>query len=584
MRRQVRAWLLGGIACSLALSAAAENPRRRPGTPQATPMPSGEPLQLKLDTQLAPVLPLRLQLHSIGAVVPDRWRVLDNLGLNQENLFNPYAQNTLKGDKPIRGHEEFLVISGISDTVFEPRHVITPVAPQATNDPNAVSIFGGDRQSVFAQTFTLGLVYLKGDTTFRPPDWELHLTPAFQFNRVEVEENRVLRIDPRASRIRRETFIGMQELFADYHLRNVSDRYDFDSVRFGIQPVSLDFRGFLLQDLPYSLRLFGNRDNNQWQYNVLWARRLEKDTNSGLNAIHRSPRNEDIFAANLYRQDFPVVGFTSQLLLAHHSSHENDEVFYNRNGFIERPASIGLEQGRGFQVTYLGANGDGHFGRTNLTASTYLAIGREDRGVFTARPRDILAGFAAAEASWDFDWTRLRLSALWASGDDDPFDGTANGFDAITENPIFAGADTSYWMRQSVPLVGGGGVGLSSRNGVLNSLRSSAMHGQSNFANPGTMLAGVGSDHDLTPTLRVSTNFNHLWFADPTVVEVARNQAGVGRAIGFDLSTALIWRPLMSQNAVVRLSYAVLLPGAAFKQLFPGGHADSLLANITFSY
>lgn len=519
-----------------------------------------------------------------GAPVPDRWRLIGNLGLLPDQILNPYAQNTLKGDKPIRGHDQFLIVTAISDTFWEPRELPTPVAVQAPDRPGTPDLFGGENQNVVVSSAILSLVYLKGDTTFRPPDWEYHFTPVFNFNHAQVAENRALRADPRESRTRRETFIGVQELFADYHLRNVSDRYDFDSVRVGIQPISLDFRGFLLQDQPLSARLFGTRDNNRWQYNLLWARRLEKDTNSGLNAINRPPREDDVFAANVYRQDFPVLGFTSQALIAHNRNREGGDYYFDRNGFLARPASLGTERGRDYHVTYAGVNGDGHFGRDNLTVSAYLAAGREDRGVFRDAGRDIRAGFAAAEWSRDYDWIRARVSALWASGDDDPYDGTANGFDAIFENPIFAGADTSYWIRQSVPLIGGGGVALSTRNGVLNNLRTSKEHGQSNFTNPGTVLAGVGADFDLLPTLRLSTNFNHLWFEDTAVLEVARNQGGIPREIGWDLSAAVIWRPFMSQNAVVRVSYAELLPGAGFRALFPDEDAYSVLANVVFTY
>ena len=61
------------------------------------------------------------------------------------------------------------------------------------------------------------------------------------------------------------------------------------------------------------------------------------------------------------------------------------------------------------------------------------------------------------------------------------------GFDAIFENPIFAGADTSYWIRQAIPFAGGGrAVTINGRNGVLIDLRSSKEQGQSNFNNPGT--------------------------------------------------------------------------------------------------
>ena len=60
--------------------------------------------------------------------------------------------------------------------------------------------------------------------------------------------------------------------------------------------------------------------------------------------------------------------------------------------------------------------------------------------------------------------------ALYASGDSDPYDNIETGFDAIFENPIFAGADTSYWIRQSIPFAGGGrAIAINGRNGILNS-------------------------------------------------------------------------------------------------------------------
>src|SRR5690606_6138230 len=110
----------------------------------------------------------------------------------------------------------------------------------------------------------------------------------------------------------------------------------------------------------------------------------------------------------------------------------------------------------------------------------------------------------------------------------------------------FAGADTSFWIRQNVPLIGGGGVAISSRNGILNSLRSSKEEGQSNFTNPGTVLFGVGADFDLTPQWRVSTNINEIAFATTEVIEAARQQGDIDRDIGLDVSVATIWRPFFS--------------------------------------
>ena len=548
--------------------------RRRPAVEPETPEPR------PVNPDAVPRVPFTAPDPTVP--VPDRWRIMESLGLT-ENWYDPYHQNTLKGDKPVYGDDWFFSLNLISDTVLEPRSVPTPVGPQSTTDPGSIDIFGGNDQLIAAETLIAGLIFYQGDTVFRPPDYEFRLTLAYNYNRVEADEIRFLRIDPGRGTTRRDSHVGVQELFADMHLRNVSDRYDFDSIRFGIQPFNADFRGFLFQDVQLGVRLFGNRENNFWQYNLAWFRRLEKDTNSGLNDIGKSLRDDDIFIANLYRQDWPVLGFTSQATVVHNRNRETDILFDN-NGFLTRPASLGLERPREYDVTYLGLNGDGHFGRLNLTLSGYLALGSEENAVFTGLDSDIRAGFLAAELGMDFDWLRGRVSALWASGDEDPFDDESNGFDAIFENPVFAGADTSYWIRQNVPLVGGGGVALAGRNGVLASLRPSKEQGQSNFTNPGIRLLGVGVDMDLTPQTRLSGNLNQLWFDDPAVLAVARNQGGVSRGIGLDASLALIWRPLASQNIVLRFSAAVLKPASGFKDLFGDDSQYSVLANLIFAY
>jgi len=514
--------------------------------------------------------------------IPDRWRIVDALGY-KERWFDPYNQNTLKADKPVHGEDWFFNLGIVSDTVYEDREVATPVGLQSTNNAGDLDVFGQYQQSLLNENLAVEFVYYKGDTTFKPPDYEYRFIPVFNYNHTRIEEILGLNVDPTEGQTRTDQHIGIQALFIDKHLRNVSSNYDFDSVRVGIQPFSSDFRGFLFQDSPFGIRLFGTRDNNKFQYNLALFRRFEKDTNSGLNDLGEDLRKDDLFIANLYLQDQPKLGFFSQFTLIHNRNRE-DNFFYDTNGFLARPASIGTERPRHYDVTYLGYNGDGHFGRLNLTTSAYYAFGDETHGTYTEEKSDINAYFFAAEASMDFDWVRLSASLLFGSGDDDPFDNKSKGYDAIFENPQFAGADTSYWIRQANPLIAGGRVALSARNGILNSLRSSKEHGQSNFTNPGIGLVGVGMDMELLPELSFSMNANYLQFATTEVLEVARQQPDIDKDIGLDLSAAFIWRPLNSQNIVLRLSYARLLAGNGFEQLFGEGDADSLLFNVILTY
>lgn len=527
--------------------------------------------------------------------VPDRWRILQSLcpakggdesiytlfgalRNNCHSTLNPYNQNVLKGDKPIpadkkpgflKGDDWFFVVNAISDTVIEPRSFPIPVGVQTTERSNSLDVFGRSGSEVYAQTFITGFALIKGSTAYKPPDVEYRLTLATQVNHVNVPERRVLFVEPSKSSHRTDWFVGVQEAFFDYHIRNTSSRYDFDSFRIGIQPMQADFRGFLFQDNQLGFRLFGTRDNNRVQYNLGAFVQLEKDTNSGLNDIFQTPRESYIFFANLYRQDLPFVGLTSQFSLTYNMNRERSDVEIDDNGFPIRPALLGDLRGRAYDVVYPGYAFDGRIGRINLSGQVYGAFGEDRNSFFTSEPANIAAYFGALEASYDVDFLRFRASGLFASGDGNPYNNTEAGFDAIFENPIFAGADTSYWIRQTIPFAGGGrAVSLNGRNGILNSLRSSKEQGQSNFNNPGTILAGVGVDADLTPDFRISANANHLWFHKTESLEALRVEGSIPKDIGWDLSIAGIYRPKATQNIVFRLSGAALLPGKGFKDLF----------------
>jgi hypothetical protein len=556
-----------------------------PAAPAAEPGTSAPPAESfeRGPPPAASPIPLPGLTDYVEAVpMPDRWRIVDALGY-QANLLDPYNRNPLKADKPFHG-DWFFNASVLSDSSYDYRNLVSSVGVAATERAGSNDVFGHTGGYLLTENLATDFVLYEGDTTFRPPDWQIRLTPVFNYNYAAVDEVGILNVDPRDGTTRSDSFVGIQNAFVEKHLRDVSERYDFDSVRIGIQPFSTDFRGFLFQDNQLGVRFFGTRDNNIFQYNLAYFRRIEKDTNSGLNDLSQPLRHDDIVVANLYWQDMPVAGFTSQATVVYNHNTEGDSPHYDANGFLVRPAQLGQEAARNYDVVYLGYNGDGHFGRTNATVSFYYATGHEQPGVFVSSNVDISAAFAALEISRDFDWIRARLSLLYASGDKNPYDTKATGFDAIFENPQFAGGDTSYWISQAVPLVGGGGVTLTSGNGVLPDLRSSKGEGQSNFENPGLMLGGVGADLDLLPTLRLAFNLNSLYFADTAVIAALRNQAFDDRFIGEDASVALTYRPLMSQNIVLRTAYARLFTASGFDALFPHMNPNYFLLNAILAY
>lgn len=568
-----------------------EMTRRRPGMPAIDDdddddgeTDENEPTMVQADEDTAPEDPNgNSGLEAIAApdyrqpsqytAVTDRWRLPGDLGLVNERWYDPYNFNVVKGDRPAWGRDWFFNLSVISDTVIEPRRLPPSLASGAKN--------AGD-QFLFVENLILAMSLYKGETVYRPPDIEFRFSPVINTNYTAADSSAALYADASQGKSRWDHDISLQQVSVDMHLRTVSDRYDFDRIRLGIQPFTADNRGFLFLDNPLGLRLYGTRDNNLWQYNLAFFNRIEKDTNSGLNElIQQGLRNDQVFLASLYRQDFPVHGFTSQGTVVYNRNREGNQEFYDYNDFLARPSGLGGSFHRNYDVAYIGYNGDGHIGRVNLTTSAYYALGHESAGPFSGKSSSIQAWFAAAEVSMDFDWIRPRLSILHGSGDDDPYDTTSKGFDAILENPVFAGGDSSFWIRQAVPYAKG--IKLTGRNGILNAMRSSKEQGQSNFTNPGIQLFGLGVDFDLLPELRLSVNANKLFFDETAVLEASSNKR-VHSDIGWDTSVALTYRPFQSQNAILRVSGAVLVPGQGFRDIYGDKIAYSVLANFVLAY
>lgn len=522
--------------------------------------------------------------------VPDRWRIgfpdwdryRSGLGApfrRPGGLLDPYRQNVLKGDYPIRGQNIFLNLGVTSDTLVDIRSRYIP-SDVSSRNPGQYPFFGSGHQDLVDQIFLLSAEVFKGDTSFRPKDWALRVTSGLNVNHLSSRQTGVPNIDVREGVARTDLDFGLQELFGEYKLADLSSNYDFLSARAGIQGFTADFRGFLFADNQPGLRFFGNTKSNRNQFNLAYFRPLDKDTYSRLNRTFQD-RGQDVLIANFYRQDFIRPGYTGQLVFALNNDHGGRH--FNNNGIQTRPTLLGGGREHTVRAAYLGWNGDGHFGRWNLSHSFYQVYGTDTRNPVARRRTSIDAKMAAAEVSYDKDWMRFKGSVFYGSGDGRPKDGKARGFDAIFDNPVFAGAGFSFWQSQGLGLAGTS-VDLLSESSLLPSLRSGKLEGQASFVNPGVLILNVGSDMELTPKWRMSANANWIRFNKTQALELILNQGEIDKNVGLDLSLGFRHRPFLNENVIVTFGASALIPGDGFRDIYTGKTIFSSFARLTLTY
>jgi hypothetical protein len=550
---------------------------------QPAPQPEG-PAQNPVDPPLGYVgRPRKVSTTAAdqdAVIRDDRWRIgfPDDPRYKLGRLLNPYRQNLLKGDYPVLGQHNFLVVTAESESSINARRLPVPSDVSAQN-PESAEFFGRGNQFLFSQDFVVSIEMFHGDTAFKPVDWRVHVTPTFNVNYLHTQENGIVNIDPRRGNARTDAYISLEDAFGEVRLGDTtrlipflrgagsrngeSPYFDTTSIRAGIQPFVSDFRGFIFSDVNLGARLFGNVGNNRYQFNAAYFNMLEKDTNSELNTPHF--RDQAVFVANLFRQDTFRHGYTTEF--SFHFNDDRPSRHFDENRFLVRPALIGDVLPHGLKVAYLGWAGDGHLGRLNLTHAFYEALGHDTNNPIAGRRVDINAQMAAAELSMDRDWLRLRGSFFWASGDKNPFDGTARGFDSIVDFPEFAGGKFSFWNSQEIRLTQTG-VALVSGDSLLPSLRSSKNEGQANFVNPGLFLYNIGADSELTPKLKAVFNLNYLRFHHTEPLEALLFQPHIRGDIGLDYGLGVQYRPFLNENAVFAAGFSSLVPGGGFRDIY----------------
>jgi hypothetical protein len=470
--------------------------------------------------------------------VEDRWR----LGFPYWYRYaygsptDPYHQNVLKGDYPIQiGGNKFLELTGVSDTAAFTRR-------------RAIGAVGTDEDDAIVQRFFLTHDYFVNENTFHPSEWFIRFTHVLDYRDVDNQD----------------AFVdyGLQEAFLDLQLAIESRFYDTSDVRLGRQVFVNDFRGFLYVDAQKMVRLFGTRDANRVQYNAVLIDADQIDPFSNLLRTSED-RDQIILGANAFRQDLPILG-----IFTHAGA------YMNRDRFQQDVDAYFLE---------LAA--EGNYAGFDFTAAFIQALGRDELNPIAQRSVDVNAQFFAFELVRPMDWFNPRVSVMWASGDDDPTDGTGRGFDAIVDNPQFAGANFAFFNREATTARG---LVISNGNSFLPNLRTKFFN-PSNFVNPGLLMLTAGVDTVLSTRTVAFVNYNYYEFDAPEAVEqgvrVKNNglELDVDEEIGSDITIGVVYKPLIVNNVVLTFGASRFFAGTGLETLINDNDPDLYTAFSAFT-
>ena len=442
----------------------------------------------------------------------NRWRRLDPSGLIVSySLVNPYRQNPLKGDFAVIGQNTFAVLNLVANPV-------AAVSSQDNVDPQ------------FNNRFIGALELFNGVTVFRPKNWSIKGSFQGLFNRGNADLDEV----------------ELLELFGEAKLFDVSaTSYDFTSTRLGIQAFASDFNGLIFNDINLGGQLFGEAGRNRYRWALAgFSQRLK----TAGNGIRFDPLEQTVLAGNLVIEDLFALGFNGQL-----SAHAN----------LDRSLP-----GNDLNVYYVGFTSNGHLGRIEFNPTVYFAFGEEDFNEAAQQAVSVSAYLAGLELAYRSNWRTYRAAVFVASGDDDPTDDQAKGFDSVLDNVALFGGPVSF-------VIGGPQFGTR-RNSFLPANRVAVQGSatRANFVNPGMQLINAGVDAVFTPKIVFNLNYNFFRFFEPA----ALGAANVSNVLGHEINGALRFRAFLDENVVFQFGAAGFFPGDGGEQLL--GSRDPTFAGV----
>ena len=175
-------------------------------------------------------------------------------------------------------------------------------------------------------------------------------------------------------------------------------------------------------------------------------------------------------------------------------------------------------------------------------------------------PGIINAQMAAVELSLDKNWLRYRTSFFYASGDKNPRDGSARGFDTIFDNPNFAGGFFSFWDREGLRLTGTGvGSGERREPGSRSSIQQDRGPGELRESRPVayTMPEWMSTSRRRLKGVRESESDSIR--PTPNRWSCCCSRTPIHAGVGADSGIGLTYRPPLSENIVVHWRVSTLL-------------------------
>ncbi|MBV6341927.1 hypothetical protein [Candidatus Magnetobacterium casense] len=352
-------------------------------------------------------------------------------------------------------------------------------------------------------------------------------------------------------------FATIEELWAEV---NATDSL---VVRAGVQEYTSDLIGSVYKDTDLGVRVYGKLSSGI-DWSLYAAQRVENDLLSGYNSPS-DLRDQQIVIAHM---QFTLASQTVKPSLSFNHDREGDHKF-GRAGKYEK-----------VDVVYPGVTTYGDVGPFKLLTGLYGAFGMQRDvvllGKIPLQDQKVSAFAGYFDLALPLGMFTPHLGFLYVSGDDNPLDDKAHGFDAISERVDVWGAHGIVINdRISLP----GGLTVVRDHSPYTSLRD--RDASSNFVNPGGTTINLGLIVNPIKQLTIDTNLTYFWWNETEVLEAVVGP--LGKNIGLE------WNADISYD--INKHFTVYVAGAAFwpdedMSAIYGNHrmASDVLAGVKYRF